>query len=458
MENRRSQAARRRFLRFGRERLIRREGGFVALMVVGVSHTTAPIEVREKLAFRPWEALHSLRRLREERLIREGVVLSTCNRTEIYAVEENAGAVARISTLLSTRLGNDAARFVYVRRDRDATSHLFAVAAGLDSMILGEAQIQGQVKDAWEQCRAESGPILNRMFQSALLAASRAREETGIGRGAASVSSAAVQLAKKIFGGLGGSRAMILGAGDVAELALECLMNEGVRVAIVANRTHERAQTLAERHGATAMHYDECWESLRDVDVLICSTASPVPVVTTARVRDSIEARGDRPLCILDIALPRDVEAAVGEIDNVFLYDLDDLRAAAAANLEQREEDVPAARQILADEVQKYWDWVAGLAAVPVVREFRDEMDRLRTAELAAALRRLGPLSPEQAEAIEQFSRSLMNKFLHEPSVRLKAAAANGRGLGVVDAARYLFALEGKPHSDTEKGDSTDVA
>jgi len=206
------------------------------------------------------------------------------------------------------------------------------------------------------------------------------------------------------------------------------------------------------------MHYDECWESLRDVDVLICSTASPVPVVTVGRVRDSIEARGDRPLCILDIALPRDVEAAVGEIDNVFLYDLDDLRAAAEANLEQRAEDVPAARHILADEVHKYWDWVAGLAAVPVVREFRDEMDRLRTAELAAALRRLGPLSPEQAEALEQFSRSLMNKFLHEPSVRLKAAAANGRGLGVVDAARYLFALEGKPHSDMEKGDSTDIA
>jgi glutamyl-tRNA reductase len=430
----------------------------LALIVAGISHATAPIEVREKLTFRPQDAVRELAHLRDERLIREGVILSTCNRTEIYAVEESGDALSDFSSLLSSRLGRDVAEFMYVHRDHEATSHLFGVAAGLDSMILGEAQIQGQVKDAWEQCRAESGPILNRMFQCALQAASRAREETGIGRGAASVSSAAVQLAKKIFGGLGGSRAMILGAGDVAEIALECLMNEGVRVAIVANRTHERAQTLAERHGATAMHYDECWESLRDVDVLICSTASPVPVVTVARVRDSIEARGDRPLCILDIALPRDVEAAVGEIDNVFLYDLDDLRAAAEANLEQRAEDVPAARQILADEVQKYWDWVAGLAAVPVVREFRDEMDRLRTAELAAALRRLGPLSPEQAEAIEQFSRSLMNKFLHEPSVRLKAAAANGRGLGVVDAARYLFALEDKPHSDTEKGESTDIA
>ncbi len=425
----------------------------MALIVAGVSHTTAPIEVREKLSFRPQEAVRALARLREERLIREGVMLSTCNRTEIYAVEEASEALSKIESLLSDRLGEEAGRFLYVRHDREATSHLFAVAAGLDSMILGEAQIHGQVRDAWEECRSESGPILNRMFQTALLAASRAREETGIGRGAASVSSAAVQLGKKIFGSLAGRRAMILGAGDVAELALECLLNEGVRVAIVANRTHERAVSVAERHGATALNYDQCWQSLRDVDLLICSTASPVPVVTVARVRDSIDARGDRPLCVLDIALPRDVEAAVGNLDNVFLYDLDDLRAAAAANLEQREEDVPAAREIITAEVQKFWDWVAGLAAVPVVREFRDEMDRLRSVELAAALRRIGPLSPEQAEAIELFSKSLMNKFLHEPSVRLRAAAANGRGLGVVDAARYLFALEGK--ADAE--DSTNI-
>jgi len=429
----------------------------VALIVVGVSHTTAPIEVREKLAFRPWEALHALARLRDDKQIREGVVLSTCNRTELYAVEESNSAAAHISGVLSERLGDDVAEFEYVRRDREAAAHLFAVAAGLDSMILGEAQIQGQVKSAWEECRAESGPILNRLFQSALLAASRTREETGIGRGAASVSSAAVQLAKKIFGGLTGRRAMILGAGDVAELALECLLAEGVRVAIVANRTHERAQALAERHGATAMHYDQAWDSLRDVDVLICSTASPQPVVTVERVRQALQKQSDRPLCILDIALPRDVDAAVGRLDNVFLYDLDDLRAAAAANLERREENTPAARAIIAEEAQTYWDWVAGLAAVPVVREFRDEMDRLRSTELAAAFRRLGPLSPEQAEVIEHFSRSLMNKFLHEPSVRLKAAAANGRGLAVVDAARYLFALEDRRLDDAREGDSPDV-
>jgi len=419
----------------------------VALIVAGVSHATAPIEVREKLAFRSDEALRELARLRESGIIREGVALSTCNRTEIYAVEENGDALPHIAAMLSRRLGDDATSFTYVRRDRNVATHLFGVAAGLESMILGEAQIHGQVKDAWEHCRSESGPVLNRMFQSALLAGARARAETGIGKGAASVSSAAVQLAKKIFGGLGGRRAMILGAGDVAEIALECLLREGVRVAIVANRTHERAEALAERHGATAMHYDQCWASLKDVDLLLCSTAAPVPVVTVARVSAAVVARGDRPLCVLDIALPRDVEAAVGRLDNVFLYDLDDIRAAAAANLERREEDVPAARQIIAEEGQKYWDWVAGLAAVPVVRSFREEMDRVRSTELAAALRRLGPLSPEQADLIEHFSKSLMNKFLHEPSVRLKAAAANGRGLGVVDAARYLFALEDKTQS-----------
>jgi glutamyl-tRNA reductase len=421
----------------------------VALIVAGVSHATAPIEVREKLSFRPHEALRELARLRESGMIREGVALSTCNRTEFYVVEENGDALPHISAMLSARLGDDATSFTYVRRDGNVAPHLFAVAAGLDSMILGEAQILGQVKDAWEQCRSESGPILSRMFQGALLAGARARDETGIGRGAASVSSAAVQLAKKIFGGLGGRRAMVLGAGDVAEIALDCLLSEGVRAAIVANRTYERALSLAERHGATAMHYDECWESLQDVDVLLCSTASPVPVVTVARVRDSVAARGDRPLCVLDIALPRDVEAAVGDLDNVFLYDLDDLRAAAAANLERREEDVPAAQRIIAQEAQKYWDWVAGLAAVPVVRSFREEMDKVRSAELATALRRIGPLSAEQTEAVEHFSRALMNKFLHEPSVRLKSAAANGRGLAVVDAARYLFALEDKSPAGT---------
>jgi glutamyl-tRNA reductase len=270
------------------------------------------------------------------------------------------------------------------------------------------------------------------------------------------VSSSAVQLSKKIFGSLNGRKAMVLGAGDVAAVALECLRSEGVRVSIVANRTYERAETLAREHGAVAMHYDQCWAELAGVDVLVCSTASPHTMVRVQHVEPAMRARGDRPLCILDIALPRDVEANVGELENVFLYDLDDLRAAAAATLDRRQEDVPLAERIIEGEVEKYWQWLAGLAAVPVVTSFRSQMDRMREAELSSALRRIDGLTDEQVQGIEKFSRSLMNKFLHEPSVRLRAAAANGRGLGVVDAARYLFALERESNQAPESsGDAS---
>ena len=247
---------------------------------------------------------------------------------------------------------------------------------------------------------------------------------------------------------------MVLGAGDVAALALECLRNEGVRVGIVANRTYDRADALAKMHGAVAMHYDKCWENLASVDILVCSTASQRPMVSVEQVGPAMRARGDRPLCILDIALPRDVEANVGELENVFLYDLDDLRAVAAATLDERKEDVPAAERIIAGEVERYWEWLAGLAAVPVVTEFRAQMDKVREDELANALRRIDGLTSDQAKALESFSRSLMNKFLHEPSVRLRAAAANGRGLGVVDAARYLFALERESPKSSDDGDA----
>jgi glutamyl-tRNA reductase len=414
----------------------------MALIVAGVNHLTAPIEIREKLAYRASEAIDVLGAILDRSAAREAVVLSTCNRTEFYISEGADPATATAARMMSDRLGADVGGHLYVRRDREMAVHLFRVASGLDSMILGEAQIHGQVRDAWENCRAHSGVALNRLFQTALMVASRVREETGIGRGAASVSSSAVQLAKKIFGSLNGRSAMVLGAGDVAEIALDCLRKEGVKVTIVANRTYERAESLAREHGATAMHYDECWSRLHTVDVVICSTASPHPVVGVRHVEPSIAARGGRPLCILDIALPRDVEANVGALENVFLYDLDDLRAAAAANLERRNEDVPAAEKIIAGEVERYWEWVAGLAAVPVVADVRSRMERLRADELAMALRRIDGLSSEQAEGVEIFSRALMNKFLHEPSVRLRAAAANGRGLGVVDAARYLFGLE----------------
>jgi glutamyl-tRNA reductase len=273
------------------------------------------------------------------------------------------------------------------------------------------------------------------------------RNETSLSRGAASVSSASVQLARQIFGSLAGKRAMILGAGEMAELALECLAAQGVRAAIVANRTFERATALAAKYSATAMHYEECWTALKDVDVLVCSTAAPRAVVTPAHVEPALAARGDRPLCILDIALPRDVEPAVGELSNVFLYNLDDLQAVVSSNLERRQSDVPTAEALIEGESSRYWEWVAGLAAVPVLSELRARMDAVREAELAEAIRRLGTLEPGERAAVEELSRRLMNKFLHEPSVRLRAAAANDRGLGVVDAARYLFGLEAPAES-----------
>jgi glutamyl-tRNA reductase len=235
---------------------------------------------------------------------------------------------------------------------------------------------------------------------------------------------------------------MVLGAGEMAELALECLVNEGVRAAIVANRTYERAEELAARHGATAMHYDRCWASLHEVDVLLCSTAAPRPVVTLDRVRPAMADRGDRPLCILDIAVPRDVEASVGTLGNVFLYDLDDLRAVVTTNIERRREELPTAEDLIAGEVERYWEWFTGLSAVPVLTHFRGEMERLREREVASVLRQLDHLSPGDRAIVEQLSRSLMNKFLHGPTIRLRAAAANGRGLGIIDAVRYLFGLD----------------
>jgi glutamyl-tRNA reductase len=416
----------------------------VALIVLGVSHHGAPLDVRERLAFRAHEVLPALERLRGSAGAHEGVLLSTCNRTELYLVEGEEQCATAGWALLSERLGEEASGYGYARRDRDAATHLFRVAAGMDSMVVGEAQIHGQVRDAWEASRPASGAVLNRLFQSALLVGGRVRSETALGHGAMSVSSAAVQLAKKIFGSLGGRRAMVLGAGEMAELALASLQHEGVRAAVVANRTFERAEVLAARYGATAVHYDEAWSALADVDLLLCSTAAPRPVVTVERVKEAVGRRGDRPLCILDTALPRDVEPAVGKLANVFLYDLDDLRTMVNASVERRKLQLPAAESVITEEVEKFWQWVAGLAAVPVLTQFRQEMNRLRERELAAALRRLPDLTPAQREAVEYLSHSLMNKFLHEPTVRLRAAAANGRGLGVVDVARYLFALDGR--------------
>jgi glutamyl-tRNA reductase len=422
------------------------------LAVVGVSHRTAPIEVRERFAFARGELPAALIAAAEQPGA-ESVLLSTCNRTEMYlAVPEGGAALDEAREILAARIGAtpaSAARYLYVHQDRLAVDHLFRVTAGLDSMILGEPQIQGQVKEAYAAAREIAGPrgpvvgpALNRLFQSAFSVGGRVRSETGLGHGAASVSSAAVDLAKKIFGSLKGRRALVLGAGEMSETTLECLQSEGVRTAIVANRTFERARELAERWGGEAVRLDDFATALPQVDIVICSTSAPHPVLTRDRLRQALPGGPPRPLCIIDIAIPRDVEPAVADEPNVFLYNIDDLTQIVDDNLGRRRAQLPAAEGILAAEVEEFWAWYASLAVVPTIRALREHGERVRQAEAERALRQLAHLRPEDREAVDALTRALTNKLLHAPTVRLRHAAGNGRGTAALDTVRYLFELD----------------
>lgn len=422
------------------------------LAVVGASHRTAPIEHRERLAFARREVPEALGALAAEPGA-EAVILSTCNRTEVYlSLPDGSDGMDAARALLAARMGMmpaDASRHLYVHRDRHAVEHLFRVAAGLDSMILGEPQIQGQVKEAYAAARevaGEGGPVvgpaLHRLFQAAFSVGGRVRSDTQLGVGAASVPSASVELARKIFGSLRGRSALVLGAGDMSELTLECLRGEGVRTSIVANRTYDRARELAERWGGEAIRMDDMPRALPTVDIVVCSTAAPHPVLTRARLRAALPGGPPRPLCIIDIAIPRDVEPSVGDERNVFLYNVDDLRQIVDDNLGRRRAQLPAAEAIISRGVEEYWQWYAGLAVVPTIRALRDRGEAVRQAELDRALRQLAHLSPEDQAAIDALTRAVVNKVLHAPTARLRDAAGNGRGTGVLDAVRYLFELD----------------
>ena len=414
----------------------------MGIKVLGVNHRTAPLEVRERFAHGAHEVPGALARVIAAGAA-GGVLLSTCNRTEFYLVAEEEGVAEAVWALLGERLESGAAvrEYGYIARDRDAVRHLYRVSSGLDSMILGESQIQGQVREAWEASRAQAGPVLHRLFQTALHVGARIRTETALGAGTASAASAAVAVAGKIFGDLAGRAALILGAGDMAELAATCLAAEGVQVTLVANRTHERARAIAERLGARALTLDEAWPHFATTDIALCSTAAPHAVVTWERVGAVIRGRRGRPLCILDLAVPRDVDPAVAQLENVFLYDVDDLQTVAAQATARRHEEVPAAERIVEEETDLFWAWYGGLGVVPVIKEFRSRMEALRAAEVERALRHLGHLPPEDRARVEQLSQALMNKFLHQPTVALKAAAEEGRGYGLLEALRRLFGL-----------------
>ncbi|HYT03747.1 MAG TPA: glutamyl-tRNA reductase [Gemmatimonadales bacterium] len=431
----------------------------MSIAVFGVNHRTAPLEVRERFWHDARDVPASLERVLAAGA-RGGVLLSTCNRTEFYLAEPGDTVPEAVWGILSERLGGggggggeggggggagrSASDYGYTQRDRDAVRHLYRVSAGLDSMILGESQIQGQVREAWETSKGQAGPVLHRLFQSALLVGARVRSETGVAIGAASAPSAAVALAGKIFNQLAGRSALILGAGDMAELAASCLVSEGVRVTLVANRSYERAKAVADQLGgeARALTLDEAWEHFGDADIVLTSTAAPHAVVTWERVAPAIARRAARPLCILDLAVPRDVEPAVGQLENVFLYDIDDLQAVAAQAAAGRRTEIPAAERIVTEEVERFWAWYAGLVAVPVLKEFRDRLEQVRAAELERVLRRLSHLSAEDRGQVEHFSHALLNKFLHHPTIALKQAAQAGRGYGLLESLKKLFGLE----------------
>lgn len=423
----------------------------MTLAVVGTSHHTAPVEVRERFAVPEGDVVRELQALREEAGVRESVLLTTCNRSELYVHPGGPDEIEAARRMLARRAGaldEPVDRYLYVHRDEEAVGHLFRVAAGMDSMILGEDEIQGQVREAYERAAGSevdpplAGPILTRLFERALSVGGRVRSDTRLGEGAASVASVAVDLAGKVFGSLRQRRVLVLGAGSTAELVVESLAREGVHGVVVANRTYERARDLAARLRGEAVRFEDMARTLARTDIVVTSTSAPHPLVTPETVRSAFPDGPRRPFLVIDIAIPRDVDPAVGDEPNVFLYNVDDLRQIVDENLERRRNALPRAEEIVREEAAEFRAWMASREVVPMIRSLRSRGHRLRREELERALPSLEHLDDEDRERVEELARRLVNKMLHEPTVRLKEAAANGRGPDLVEAVRFLYDLD----------------
>jgi glutamyl-tRNA reductase len=428
----------------------------VELGVVGISHHTAPLEVRERF-LRDDSVLGALRASPALRGA-HALLLSTCNRTELYiAGADGAQAAAHARAVLAAGAGYDvatAAKWLYERAGRDAVRHLFRVAGGLDSLVVGEAQIQGQVRSAHEKAAAAarardpSAAVLGRLFDSALCIGGRIRSETMLGVGAASVPSASVELARKIFGSLRGRRAAVVGAGEMSALALRCLTAEGVEHAVIAGRTRARTAALAQRTGAAVAELSELPELIATCDIILTATSAPGMILHAADAAAALSRRGRGPILLVDIALPRDVHPDVGTLEGVFLYDLDDLQAVVAGTLDRRREEIAHAERIVDEGVADFWSWYRARDAVPVIREIRGRAEALRRRELERTLRSLQHLPAADRAAVENLTRQLLAKLLHEPTARLREAAASEQhDAAIVAAARYLFAID----QDTER-------
>lgn len=434
----------------------------MSLAVVGISHRTAPLEVRERFVVDAHASAAALQRLAAIGCT-EAVLLSTCNRTELYMRAPGAQLDASMigARFLSDHAGmpeTDADRYLYTLHDEGAVEHLFRVVASLDSMILGEAQIQGQVRTAYERAVESNngvfivGPVLARLFEMALSVGGRVRSETRLGAGAASVPSASIELARKIFGSLKGRRALVLGAGEMSELTMECLRADGVADIMVANRTPARAEEVARRLNARAVPFDDLPTLLPHVDIVASATSAPHAVITRSLVESALSEGRHAPLLILDIALPRDVEQSVGKLQNVFLYDIDDLSQVVEGTLEKRRSEITTAETIIRDGIHEFLAWYRGRNVVPLIRQLRGRAEELREAETTRALRGLKHLSAGDQAAVENLTRQLLNKVLHAPTARLREAAAQGREGDIADAARYLFDLNLTTDEQSDEG------
>ena len=421
----------------------------VTLWVVGVNHRTAPIDVRERFYLSGGQRRSALEALVEEPGVREAVILSTCNRTEVYLETGSADApVDAAARVLAARSGQDvgeAEGYLYRKRDRDAVTQLFRVASGLDSMVLGEAEIQGQVSDAYRTGREEVpesvDTVLHRLFQRALSAGSRVRTETALGEGAASVPSAAVHLAEKVFGSLEGRRTMVVGAGDMGALTVQCLADAGTSPPWVTSRTLDTAEQVAEEVGGRPVAYDRFWEHLGEVEILVACTAADGVVIDADRVSRALEG-GTGPLVVLDIAVPRDVASEVGDLDDVFLYNVDDLQRVMESTEEARREETPRAEAVVAEEVDEFWDWYRSREAVPLIRAFRSRAEEIRRREIDELLEDLDGLDPEEREKIRSATRVVLNRLLHPPTVGLREMATEGQGTEGLEMARRLLGLD----------------
>ncbi|HLA31828.1 MAG TPA: glutamyl-tRNA reductase [Pseudomonas sp.] len=427
----------------------------MAFIALGINHKTASVDVRERVAFTPEQLVEALQQLCQRTSSREAAILSTCNRSELYLEQDSLSADEVLAWLASYhQLSLEELRAcAYIHADDEAVRHMMRVASGLDSMVLGEPQILGQMKSAFAVAREAGtlGPLLGRLFQATFSTAKTVRTDTAIGENPVSVAFAAVSLAKQIFADLHRSQALLIGAGETISLVARHLFDQGIKRIVVANRTLERASNLAEQFGAHAVLLADIPAELVNSDIVISSTASQLPILGKGAVERALKQRKHKPIFMVDIAVPRDIEPEVGELDDVYLYTVDDLHEVIAENLKSRQGAAEAAEELVAIGAQDFMQRLRELAAVDVLKAYRQQAERLRDEELGKALRLLSNGSSAE-DVLAQLARGLTNKLLHAPSVQLKKFSADGR-VDALGVAQELFALdEGAPPASTHSG------